>query len=79
MLFRSIARQVEVKGRGGTILQPAVNLLERANDFPNDAPILIITDGFIEENLYVHHEHAYLLPKSGKLPFHTKSPIFYFE
>lgn len=74
-----IARQVEVKGRGGTILQPAVNLLERANDFPNDAPILIITDGFIEENLYIHHEHAYLLPKSGKLPFHTKSPIFYFE
>ena len=29
-----VARQVEVKGRGGTILQPAVHLLEHANDFP---------------------------------------------
>jgi hypothetical protein len=33
-----------VRGRGGTILQPGVDLLQRAPDFPPDGPILIITD-----------------------------------
>ena len=36
-----IAGRVEVTGRGGTVLQPAVNLLLKEKDFPTDAPILI--------------------------------------
>ena len=40
-----IAGRVKVTGRGGTILQPGVDCLEQANDFPKDGPILIITDG----------------------------------
>lgn len=40
-----IAGRVEVKGRGGTRLQPGVNLLEEAKDFPEKGPVLIITDG----------------------------------
>ena len=41
-----IAGRVEVRGRGGTILQPGGDLLLKAKDFPKDAHILIITDGY---------------------------------
>lgn len=74
-----LAGKVKVTGRGGTILQPGVNLLEKAKDFPDDGPILIITDGFIEDKLYVHREHAYLLPKGNRLPFAPKGKVFYFK
>ncbi len=71
--------KVKVTGRGGTALQPAIDLLEQAKDFPPNGPILIITDGGIEDKLYVHREHAYLLPKGHKLPFKPKGKVFYFE
>jgi len=74
-----IAGRVAVKGRGGTALQPAINLLETAKDFPKDGPILIITDGEIEDHLDIKHEHAYLLPKGNHLPFRAKGQVFYFD
>ena len=74
-----IARRVEVTGRGGTELQPAVDLLQKIKDFPSDAPILLITDGYIEDQLYVKRRHAYLLPKGNKLPYQAKGRIFYFD
>jgi len=74
-----IAGRVEVKGRGGTIIQPAVDLLENAKDFPSDAPILIITDGYIENKLEIHHEHAFLISKGNRLPFRTSGKVFYFD
>jgi hypothetical protein len=40
----AIADRVRIKGRGGTVLQPAIDLLDHAPDFPKDGPILIITD-----------------------------------
>jgi predicted metal-dependent peptidase len=70
-----IAGKVRVKGRGGTMLQPAVNLLERAADFPDGAPILIITDGFTDV-LSVRREHAYLMPAGAALPFTPRGPVF---
>ena len=74
-----IAGRVEVKGRGGTQLQPAVDLLISAKDFPKDAPILIITDGWIESDLIVKRDHAFLIPRGHHLPFRTQSKIFYFS
>ena len=74
-----IGGRVCVKGRGGTCLQPGINALERAKDFPKDGPILIITDGMIEKHLDVRHEHAYLLPKGHYLPFRAKGDVFYFD
>ena len=74
-----IAGRVEVKGRGGTILQPAVNLLEQTKDFPETGPILIITDAEIEEKMQIHREHAFLIPKGKRLPFVPKGKVFYFE
>ena len=74
-----IAGRVMVKGRGGTVLQPAVDLLEQAKDFPKNGPILIITDAGIEHDLKVHHEHAFLIPYGSRLPFRPKGKVFYFK
>lgn len=74
-----LAGRVRVTGRGGTILQPGVSCLEKAKDFPSNGPILIITDGFIESKLYIHREHAYLLPKGNRLPFVPRGKVFYFK
>lgn len=65
----------KIYGRGGTVLQPAVELLEQASDFPEDAPILIITDGAIDV-LSIGRDHAFLLPGNGKLPFEPQGPVF---
>jgi predicted metal-dependent peptidase len=72
----TIAGRVRVRGRGGTVLQPAVTLLETVDDFPADGPILIITDGYIESTLRVRHEHAYLVPAGARLPFTPRGPVF---
>ena len=73
-----IAGRVCVRGRGGTVLQPGIDLLEKARDFPRDGPILVITDGMIEERIAIKHEHAWLLPQGNRLPFRTRMPVFYF-
>ena len=74
-----IAGRIMLKGRGGTALQPAIDTLESAKDFPKDGPILIITDGEIEDHLNIKHEHAYLLPQGKHLPFRARGNIFYFN
>lgn len=79
MAPEDIAGRVEITGRGGTILQPGVDAVEKAKDFPVSGPILIITDGYIEENLKVKREHAYLIPNGNKLPFRPKGKVFYME
>lgn len=70
-----IAGRVQVRGRGGTVLQPGVDLLERADDFPVDGPILIITDGDCDV-VRVRREHAWLVPAGATLPFTPRGPLF---
>ncbi|WRZ89578.1 hypothetical protein OHB54_11175 [Streptomyces sp. NBC_01007] len=70
-----IAGRVRVHGRGGTVLQPGVDLLHRADDFPPGAPVLVITDGYCDV-LRVRREHAYLIPQSARLPFTARGPVF---
>jgi predicted metal-dependent peptidase len=70
-----IAGRVRVRGRGGTQLQPGINLLERAEDFPTDAPILVITDGYCDV-VRVRREHAFLVPEAARLPFTPRGPVF---
>ncbi|GAA2805884.1 hypothetical protein [Nonomuraea dietziae] len=70
-----IATRVRVRGRGGTVLQPGVNLLERAEDFPQDGPILVITDGDCDV-LRIRREHAFLIPQGARLPFSPRGPVF---
>ena len=79
MVPDDIAGRVKVTGRGGTVLQPGVNMLEKAKDFPKNGPILIITDGYIESDLRIKREHAFLIPYGKRLPFKAKGKIFYME
>jgi predicted metal-dependent peptidase len=73
-----LLQRVEVRGRGGTVLRPAIDRLERSEDFPKDAPILVITDGLCD-TFTVHREHAFLMPEGAHLPFRTQAPTFRFE
>ncbi|WP_406043540.1 DUF2201 family putative metallopeptidase [Micromonospora sp. NBC_00898] len=70
-----IAGRVRVRGRGGTVLQPGVRLLERAEDFPADGPILVITDGECDV-LRIRRDHAFLVPRGARLPFSPRGPVF---
>jgi len=70
-----IAGRVQVLGRGGTILQPGINLLEKAETFPKDGPILIITDGRCD-HFRTAREHAILLPEGRSLPFSPRGKVF---
>lgn len=78
MPAEAIAERVKVRGRGGTVLQPAIDLLEQAGDFPKEGPILIITDGFTDR-LKVYRKHAYLIPQGNQLPFRPGGPVFRME
>jgi predicted metal-dependent peptidase len=70
-----IAGRVKVRGRGGTILQPGIDLLERAEDFPKDGPILIVTDGYCD-HFHTRRGHAILLPEGRSLPVAPKGSVF---
>jgi predicted metal-dependent peptidase len=70
-----IAGHVTVRGRGGTVLQPGVRLLENAPDFPADGPILVITDAECDV-VRVRREHAFLVPVGARLPFTPRGPVF---
>jgi predicted metal-dependent peptidase len=74
----AIMNNARIKGRGGTILQPGIDWLQEAEDFPKDGPILIITDGQCDKFI-VKRPHAILLPKGRHLPFLARGEIFEFE
>lgn len=57
------------------MLQPGIDLIEKAHDFPKNGPVLIITDGRCDR-LHVRREHAFLLPEGHSLPFLPKGPVF---
>ena len=74
----AIMGRIRVRGRGGTVLQPGIDFLENAADFPKDGPILIITDAQCD-HFSCRRSHAVLIPKGARLPFRSNSPIFMFE
>jgi predicted metal-dependent peptidase len=78
MAPEAIADSVKVKGRGGTILQPAIDLLQDAKDFPPDGPLLVITDGKCDR-LQIRRNHAILVPKGAQLAFVPRGPVFRIE
>jgi len=70
-----IAAGLTVKGRGGTVLQPALGLLDRACDFPDIGPVLIATNSGCNP-LRVRREHAVLVPPGASSPFCSLAPLF---
>jgi predicted metal-dependent peptidase len=73
-----IAGRVRVRGRGGTVLQPGINLLQDAPDFPKDGPILVITDAMCDR-VRIKRDHAFLIPAGALLPFPARGPVFRFS
>jgi predicted metal-dependent peptidase len=71
----AILDRVKVRGRGGTILQPGIDLLMTAENFPKDGPILVITDGACDR-LTIKRDHAFLLPRGAHLPFLPAGKVF---
>jgi predicted metal-dependent peptidase len=71
----SLAHRVRVRGRGGTVLQPGIDLLEAAKDFPKDAPIMVISDGDTDV-LSIRREHCLVIPSWAKLPFQPRGKVF---
>lgn len=68
-----------LQGRGGTVLQPGIDLLTRLSkqgDFPSVGPVLIITDGYCESQINISMEHAWLLPEGRRLPFVPRGEQF---
>jgi predicted metal-dependent peptidase len=75
----SLLERYSVRGRGGTVLQPGIDLLYRLagrSEFPRVGPVLVITDGLCEERLDVPFDHAYLLPEGCRLPFVPTGRVF---
>jgi hypothetical protein len=60
------------------VLQPGIDHLTGAEDFPKGAPILVITDGACDI-LAIRREHAFLMPQGARPPFRTQAPQFRFE
>ena len=71
----ALLERVSVRGRGGTVLQPGIDILERAPDFPPGGPLLVITDGECDR-LRIAREHAFLMPGGASLPFVPLGPVF---
>ncbi|MGF1612606.1 MAG: VWA-like domain-containing protein [Gammaproteobacteria bacterium] len=71
----ALASRLSIKGRGGTVLQPGIELLDRAKDFPTHGPVLLITDGQCDV-LTIRREHAFLMPEGARLPFKPRGPVF---
>lgn len=71
-----IAGTVKVQGRGGTKLQPGIDLLDKDVNFPKDAPLLIITDGACDRLNIYGRKHAYLIPSGCNLPFQPRGEVF---
>ena len=68
-----------MRGRGGTVLQPAVSWLLSRPDFPAAAPVMILTDGYCEDRLVVSREHCFVMPRrsEGSGPtLRTTAPVF---
>jgi predicted metal-dependent peptidase len=70
-----LSGRIRLRGQGGTVLAPAVRLLDEAADFPPDAPVLIITDGECDV-FKIRREHAFLMPEGRSLPFPPVGPVF---
>ena len=59
----------------GSVIVAAGN---RAEDFPMDGPVLIITDTYCD-HVRTRRDHAFLIPKGRSLPFSPHGPVFRIE
>ena len=55
-----------------------IRLIGYAPDFPDDGPILVITDAWIDR-VRIKRDHAFLIPAGAVLPFPARGPVFRFS
>lgn len=73
----AMAGRITLRGRGGTILQPGLDLLRDSQDFPHTGPVLIITDTQCDRlEVARGRQHAYLIPAGATLPMQPRGPVF---
>jgi hypothetical protein len=60
--------------RGAAVLQPAAELLEKARDFPPNAPILFL-NGTPCDRVRTGRDHCFVIPEGCRLPFKTDAPV----
>ena len=78
----NLLERFSLRGRGGTVLQPGLDRLRDLavmGEFPKQGPVLVITDGYCEDQISTPMDHAFLLAHGRRLPFHTRSEIFFVE
>ncbi|MEN8237527.1 MAG: hypothetical protein ABFQ95_08360 [Pseudomonadota bacterium] len=61
VLPEHLREHTNIKGLKHPPLQPGIDLLESAYDFPRHSPILLVTDGACDR-LNVRREHAFIVP-----------------
>ncbi|MCY3018981.1 MAG: hypothetical protein NTW87_08135 [Planctomycetota bacterium] len=80
---KSMVRAEDLPAQGGqapptsrraAVLQPAVELLEGARDFPENAPVLFLT-GTPCDRVKTARDHCFVIPEGGRLPFKTDAPV----
>ncbi len=64
----------KISARSSTTIQPAVELLDAARDFPEDAPLLLLT-ALPCDKIKTHRTHAYLVPEDGRLTYQSNAPV----
>ena len=69
-LFQSF----RISERSAACIQPAIELLDKARDFPEDAPILVLT-GVPCDRIKTQRTHAYLIPEGGRLTYQSSAPV----
>ncbi|MEI6233555.1 MAG: hypothetical protein WCT04_10915 [Planctomycetota bacterium] len=69
-LFQSF----QLSARGQSTIQPAIELLDKARDFPEDAPMLLLT-AVPCDRVKTHRIHAYLIPEDGRLTYQSSAPV----
>ena len=69
-----ISHEIASSPRSTPKLQPAIELLDSARDFPTEAPVLILA-GMPCDRIGTRREHAFLVRKGNRLPFQTDAAV----
>ena len=69
-----LLQKFKLSERARPAMQPAVELLDKAIDFPEDAPMLLLT-GLPCDRIVTQRTHAYLIPEEGQLSYKSDAPV----
>lgn len=75
--IEAFRRRYPVRGRGGTVLGPALALLDVVGDLPPEAPVLVLSDGAWEGELMTRRELGLVIVGAGPVgPMGRPASVF---